>query len=477
MKIQIKNYRTLQDTSITIHKNKINYVLGSNESGKTNLLNALRIPVIKQHKDLEITPKDKTKVDGVSVKDNIEVIVSEKDAINVFKVEGSSWFFTKSPARDNYEKYITENISQNKEEIINIINGKYSNSEITEDDKDEALELLETLCKMSFISKDERKTLLGLLDDKYKKIILGIDTLLSSMMINYPKINYVEPIMKAKQVDKIVYPYSSLFSEQSTLRNICEKFLNDEQKENITKLTEQFEDEDEISSYKWKLFDALNEQVKKYFEDFDHIRAYPKFRPEESRVLLDVISKDNWKIDSGDENERSLGYKSFLRILTELIATESSKQEIIYIIDEPEQSLHPYLQSELIEAMNSVIKSNQKLTIVLVTHSPYMIKNFEDNNIINSTSFIYRNDEGASIVEDLSDINNLMNIWEISHKENRKIEGYLFKILRDSDAWQKKENEVNDSIESLQTQLNNNEISANEFLQKIAGYWEFDSKK
>lgn len=39
--LNIKNYKSILSTDYTINLNKINYVLGGNESGKTNILESI----------------------------------------------------------------------------------------------------------------------------------------------------------------------------------------------------------------------------------------------------------------------------------------------------------------------------------------------------------------------------------------------------------------------------------------------------
>ena len=60
MKLTIKNYKTLRNTEIEINKGEINYFIGSIESGKTNILNAIRI--IGANSNLQIKKNDKTKI-------------------------------------------------------------------------------------------------------------------------------------------------------------------------------------------------------------------------------------------------------------------------------------------------------------------------------------------------------------------------------------------------------------------------------
>ena len=55
MKLTIKNYKTLRNKKREIKKSEINYFIGSNQSGKTNILNAIRI--IGANSNLQIKKK------------------------------------------------------------------------------------------------------------------------------------------------------------------------------------------------------------------------------------------------------------------------------------------------------------------------------------------------------------------------------------------------------------------------------------
>ena len=74
MKLTIKNYKTLRNTKIEINKAEINYFIGSNESGKTNILTAIRI--IGANSSLKIGKNDKTKVKHVPIVEEISFVFS-----------------------------------------------------------------------------------------------------------------------------------------------------------------------------------------------------------------------------------------------------------------------------------------------------------------------------------------------------------------------------------------------------------------
>ena len=478
MKITIKNYRTLKNANIEITKNKINYILGANESGKSNLLNAIRIPDLDNQYDFKVDRNDRTLEKREFVDNAIEIIVKYNGAVNSFPSFGPkqvSWFYQKSSLKEKYNQIIKNDVKPKIKNWKNSISNYFHNRKISNDQRNYFFSILEDLSEGRYIdtkaSAEIAEYVSGFKNAKFK-----IDEIIKKLKIDFPFVKYVEPILKAKQIDKVSYPYDSLFSQNSTLRNICDKFLENKEKEKISKLEEQFNNENERARYRGMLFDNLNTKIKEYFEKFKNIKAYPKFRSEESQVILDVVSKDNWNIDSGDENERSLGFKIFLRILTELIATEASKKDIIYIIDEPEQSLHPYLQIELLKEIKRVVNENKKLTVLLATHSPYILikdKNFNMNQI----SFISRELNGESKITNANDIKELNKYLKNYKKGSKSQINYLFKIVADSSAWQNKDKEIKDKIDELTKKQLNGEISNDQFLEEVMNLWDFSTLK
>ena len=70
----------------------------------------------------------------------------------------------------------------------------------------------------------------------------------------------------------------------------------------------------------------------------------------------------------------SSGEKQLLRLLIECLGAQGD----CIVIDEPELSLHIDWQNDLIEAMRVV---NPNLQIILATHSPEIMDDFDDKNI------------------------------------------------------------------------------------------------
>lgn len=94
------------------------------------------------------------------------------------------------------------------------------------------------------------------------------------------------------------------------------------------------------------------------------------------------------------------GLVNLISILTELYDDESS----FLLIDEPEVSLHPQLQSFILREMQTVSKKYEK-TIILSTHSSSMIP-FESVECISNIVFFSEGETPKQISPDASELNN-----------------------------------------------------------------------
>lgn len=80
------------------------------------------------------------------------------------------------------------------------------------------------------------------------------------------------------------------------------------------------------------------------------------------------------------------------------IKNESRYKHIILVLDEPETSLHPEWQRRFMDMMITALKttfSNYSFQIIITSHSPIIVSDFPNNNII----FLNRNSDGTCKVE------------------------------------------------------------------------------
>lgn len=183
------------------------------------------------------------------------------------------------------------------------------------------------------------------------------------------------------------------------------------------------------------IFQNKNEKVgdvqKKVFDEINEI-----FEILEINVKVEDISQDGRNIpifknsagEKFDINELSSGEKQlFLRTLTiKMLNPENS----IILIDEPELSLHPKWQQQIVDVYKKIGKNNQ---IIIATHSPHILGSVKKENII----LLDRSDDGKIMIktdEDLYDSYGqptdrvLKDIMGLESTRNPKI----FKLLEEA---------------------------------------------
>lgn len=205
--------------------------------------------------------------------------------------------------------------------------------------------------------------------------------------------------------DSLLKKILNSFSDTDTQKHLDSLYNNPDQNDTDT------------LRVKNNIIDDLNKAIKEHFSsNLSLLKGYPYFYSEGSSLLLDIKSNysDPLEIDSGEENARSLGFKSFLRIILEIKSLSNDVNDIIYIIDEPEQGLHPLLQELLMKEIKLIIKKSKNITFILSTHSPYILSSVnivDDKDKIN-VNFVSRLTEkngdrlsGETIITKLADDN------------------------------------------------------------------------
>lgn len=130
----------------------------------------------------------------------------------------------------------------------------------------------------------------------------------------------------------------------------------------------QFEEDTKKLYHPLKEFlDILN----KFFNDSAKQLYFDKVS---SEIKFNILNKDGLKIDDGREIKNlSSGEKQILILLTYIKYNSSLN---VFIIDEPELSLHPKWQGEFLEAVEKIMPKDSQL--IIATHSPEVIGNKKD---------------------------------------------------------------------------------------------------
>jgi len=170
--------------------------------------------------------------------------------------------------------------------------------------------------------------------------------------------NYFEnlkDVIQNRETDKIDLRYLVNVSQFRKVNDLIKAFSEFEQKT-----------QDEIA--------PLNEfmaVVNTFFKDSSKQLYFEK----ESGLLRFNILDKYGKIISESMNVNSLssGEKQILILLTYI----KYRRENLYLIDEPELSLHPKWQEDFLNAINKLMRKNSQL--IIATHSPEIIGDYRDN--------------------------------------------------------------------------------------------------
>lgn len=503
MKLTIKNYKTLRNTKIEINKGEINYFIGSNESGKTNILNAIRI--IGANSDLQIKKNDKTTIKHATIDEEVSFEFSYQsnpeisNKINEQKVQ--IWISKNLLYFNNYlkmlEKHQTELTS-----LKNNINDKIANLVDTDMKKSYAQTLkqfrkiIDKIKDNNLIIEEEfewlnaqEKWINDSFSEKEKKFILDhFLNFYSSIKLKRPLAYFVQPMENAFKSEKTHYPWADLMKSDSLLKKILNSFSDTDTQKHLDSLYNNPDQNDtDTLRVKNNIIDDLNKAIKEYFSsNLSLLKGYPYFYSEGSSLLLDIKSNysDPLEIDSGEENARSLGFKSFLRIILEIKSLSNDLNDIIYIIDEPEQGLHPLLQELLMEQIKLIIKNSKNITFILTTHSPYILSSVnivDDKDKIN-VNFVSRLTEkngdrlsGETIITKLADDNFVKqmekkyNDFLYNDLDLKKIseDVFLLKMIYDSKNLKDTNKKIKQRIKDLHDKHSRKEITEDEFVKEI----------
>lgn len=144
-----------------------------------------------------------------------------------------------------------------------------------------------------------------------------------------------------------------------------------------------------------KMFEEYNEEVRKIMSPIlmfgEIINEYLKNSavPKQMIVSLSKIYfRINESIDSIDISELSSGEKQIILLIAYLIFKVLPEEQPIFMVDEPEMSLHLMWQRQWI---NSIQKINPDIQLIIATHSPEIVDKYRNYmiNIIPKIGEIY----------------------------------------------------------------------------------------
>lgn len=379
--------------SKVINFSEENYLVGINGSGKTSILE-----VIEAFFKMDVNFFQKTNFKKI-------IIETSEDSYEIKKRKTEIYVHSK-----NHSPQIIElSLKELKEKFLN--SEKRYNDELEKEKKVKNIKQEETLklfqlkleylgMQNALLSKMKRiKELNGEFPlkelSKYLKIPKVLNIGLEGKVLEEDTLN----IIKLFNQENLSNLDSELFRTLSPIKKVNKIFkqiefqymkLNNENQENLLNFISQNNDYNEIA-IKTFLKEAQIEIIKlrKKIDSFlELVNVFYKdtckrlvFNPSNAKFNIEVYNQNKESIFTISNFEAlSSGEKQLLVILTVLYF--NSGNNIIFLFDELEKSLHIEWQLKLGEEIRDLRKKYRDTQLILATHSPQIVKNIEFKKFI-----------------------------------------------------------------------------------------------
>jgi len=375
---EIQNFKSFGEKENLLFLGNVNVIVGKNESGKSNIIDALAgIDYVGIMDKEYFNQRNRKTGKDIMLKLLFENYPKES-------LEGNTLLEIKSYGEyyisGAMSEYIKNNNKLNKlyKEIIELNeSGLAFNKAVNQQRTDELIKMLSEIESKIFVEpsyyKEFIKTLKGSAP-KHKELVSKIEDIvfeLDNVYCNFPHFIKVEN----KEL-KTRYTLTDIENDDllEKLLEICE--INIDELKTIVVST----DTSAIRNYERIINKKINDNFSTKFNEF---------YSQEKVVLEFAINTGNFSIiidttnNYLDYDERSNGLKWYLNLFIQLLYMErkncESYKNNIILIDEPGVYLHANAQKELYSLFKDL--TNNLNQIVFTTHSPFMLDNNELQNI------------------------------------------------------------------------------------------------
>ena len=390
--VTIKNYKSFGNDDNFLFVDKLNVIIGKNESGKSNIIDCLSaINMIGLTNDSLFIPKNRKNNEDIEVELNFETY---KNEFSLYGFKGTATILLKSYGEYLLSGDLSDFISKNK---------KYNNF-LSEIEKTEELglsfsqqdnrkkfnhlfEMLKEANSKIFVEPSYYNNFINSLENSnvelhntVAKLITEATNFLENIYSQFPTFQKIEDLMLSSKYDIEKVQHDILLDQ---FLSVC-----DISKENLIKKMSSTDTSD-IRNYE----EDVNEKIKNNFTD-----EFNKFYNQENVKIKLAITQEEITImvDTTrrylDYDERSNGLKWYISTFLQLQYMEkkhcrSSKNNIL-LMDEPGVYLHANAQKEVIKLFSDLVKNENQ--IIYTTHSPFMV----DTRSIQNVRTVLKDDLG-----------------------------------------------------------------------------------
>ncbi|MGV8957913.1 ATP-dependent nuclease [Lactococcus lactis] len=378
-RVTIQNYRNLREISIPL--SGITTIIGNNNSGKSNFLRALTLPLLSEDfgstgKNLSWTDlNDAAKnefygyiSDNRKKLKNNEIELSEFSEVVPFVGVKIDW---KVPEEEEFamKEFITRTTEEQKIEYSLSYQFKCKNFQ----------ELLNQISKV-LNSIDDNENI-----DKYKQNLLPVDLFSYSIFVpeKHQKVSYDK--LNAFKYNAIVAERDEFSSNNSRLgsKSLVQLLNNKLRIEDLTKIeSNYFEFFEEIKSLS-NMDNILNWQETSVVENakdfFSKISILPNMPPMTSLLNSVQLGYDELGLSS-----QGLGYRNLilqLVLINSLIEASKSLLSVL-TIEEPEAHLCYRNEQIMMSYFSDIKKTDKNIQLLYSTHNTKFIDKFDLGNIV-----------------------------------------------------------------------------------------------
>lgn len=409
--VKIQNYKSFKEENTLILLDDINTIVGKNESGKSNLIDAI------------------SKIDITGIKDNTFFKNVNKNSNNDESVKISLLLAPTLDEKNSYQIEKETNITFHNQYDISIAGGiaeAINKNQLFQNERDK----INSFIIPNFSSETERK--------QYREIVENINNAENRVFINYNYINNILKILEnnekyielAKSLQRCILYLNELYSrfpkfifiENIELQTKYIKEILLDRTKAKTMLNYLLETIgmtlDGLNEY-WKLIkdddkynfvDEVNRKIEKVIDKFNEFykqeKVILKINFENSAINF-IVKTNNKYLDL---SERSNGLKWYLNMYIQLLAKtkEYVLENCVLLIDEPGVYLHINAQKEILKLFEEFVNKNNM--VIYTTHLPSMI--YQDK--------LYRI---RTIIKDENGNSNISNkYYSLPHKMECKTE-------------------------------------------------------
>ncbi len=355
-KLSINGFRSLKSLIISFEED-ITVLVGENDSGKSSLIDCLK--VITQNKPIEFDDfnYDSNKIDlQIEIEDLVFIKVYEKDGeTNIREMP-----LVAKPTREYINKIRNELMAED--------------FDITQPESEAWLKSLAKLFNITVRSNSVIANLKASILEKTNESLEDPDFKIENAQ--FPSFNNIQ--LDGKQFENVSSFFkevflkekqSSIWKEEIEPGNTIESFIKtriDNYSEEITtKMNES----------------GMKDKIKIFLKNLTDIRIEPFYQTKD----LNIDAKVKFLEGGKEINLQKKGDGTKRRITMALLELKKEQSIIkdnsptIYLLDEPDTHLHVRAQVELLETLQSFASNGDQ--VILTTHSPFLINSVKSNQI------------------------------------------------------------------------------------------------